>query len=225
MRVRQRTSYARRTSYPAAAMAETPNAPATPVSFDTHPSRYKHWKLEVEGELARLTMQVDPNGGLRPGYELKLNSYDIGVDVELADASPAHSLRAPAKCAPWSSTSGDRPHRSARAPTSTCSAARPTAFKVNFCKYTNETRLYLEDLLAPQRHASSICGRERHRARVAATSWPWLATRSYLVDDGSLGRELARDVRCSPCCRAPAASRASSTSVRCVATAPTCSPP
>jgi benzoyl-CoA-dihydrodiol lyase len=143
MRVRQRTSYARRTSYPAAAMAETPNAPATPVSFDTHPSRYKHWKLEVEGELARLTMQVDPNGGLRPGYELKLNSYDLGVDIELADAAQRIRFEHPqVKCVVVTS-GNDRAF---------CSGANiymlgssTHAWKVNFCKYTNETRLSLED--------------------------------------------------------------------------------
>ena len=57
-----------------------------PVEFQTHPSRYRHWRLAFDGEIARLTMAVDAEGGLRPGYELKLNSYDLGVDIELADA-------------------------------------------------------------------------------------------------------------------------------------------
>src|SRR5690554_384787 len=57
-----------------------------PISFATHPDRYRHWALAVEGERATLTMRVDPKGGLREGYELKLNSYDLGVDIELADA-------------------------------------------------------------------------------------------------------------------------------------------
>ena len=57
------------------------------IDFQTDPARYRHWKLAVEGETATLIMQVEPHGGARPGYELKLNSYDIGVDVELNDAT------------------------------------------------------------------------------------------------------------------------------------------
>jgi benzoyl-CoA-dihydrodiol lyase len=124
-------------------MAETSNAPSTPVAFDTHPSRYKHWKLSVEGELARLTMDVDPDGGLRPGYELKLNSYDLGVDIELADAVQRLRFEHPqVKCVVLTS-GNDRAF---------CSGANiymlgasTHAWKVNFCKYTNETRLSLED--------------------------------------------------------------------------------
>src|SRR2546430_8924233 len=56
------------------------------IDFQTDPSRYRHWKLEVDGDIATLTMDVDENGGLFVGYQLKLNSYDLGVDIELADA-------------------------------------------------------------------------------------------------------------------------------------------
>src|SRR5258707_13702528 len=56
------------------------------IDFQTDPSRYRHWKLDVDGEVATLTMDVDENGGLFEGYQLKLNSYDLGVDIELADA-------------------------------------------------------------------------------------------------------------------------------------------
>src|ERR671930_952290 len=66
-------------------MADT--TPATPpVDFRTEPSRYKHWKLGIEGRVATLAMDVREDGGLKPGYELKLNSYDLGVDIELYDA-------------------------------------------------------------------------------------------------------------------------------------------
>ena len=58
-----------------------------PVSFDAHPDGYQHWKLRVEGEIAWLVLDVDEAGGLVPGYELKLNSYDLGVDIELYDAT------------------------------------------------------------------------------------------------------------------------------------------
>ena len=57
-----------------------------PVDFRTDPSRYRHWKLEIDGPIATLTMDVEETGGLRPGYRLKLNSYDLGVDIELHDA-------------------------------------------------------------------------------------------------------------------------------------------
>src|SRR5258708_11673606 len=56
------------------------------IDFQTDPSRYRHWRLDVDGEVATLTMDVDENGGLFEGYQLKLNSYDLGVDIELADA-------------------------------------------------------------------------------------------------------------------------------------------
>src|SRR5260370_37098491 len=61
------------------------------IDFQTDPSRYRHWKLEIDGEVATLTMDVDENGGLFEGYQLKLNSYDLGVDIELAYA--LHRLR------------------------------------------------------------------------------------------------------------------------------------
>ena len=56
------------------------------IDHRTDPSRYRHWRLDVDGQVATLTLDVDPAGGLLPGYELKLNSYDLGVDIELADA-------------------------------------------------------------------------------------------------------------------------------------------
>src|SRR5450756_1775987 len=59
---------------------------ATYIDFQTDPQRYRHWKLAVDGDVATLTMDVDENGGLFEGYQLKLNSYDLGVDIELADA-------------------------------------------------------------------------------------------------------------------------------------------
>ncbi|MDH4181977.1 MAG: benzoyl-CoA-dihydrodiol lyase, partial [Betaproteobacteria bacterium] len=69
-------------------MSADPNSPESPprVDFRTDPSRYRHWKLNVEGPVARLALDVAEDGGLRPGYKLKLNSYDLGVDIELADA-------------------------------------------------------------------------------------------------------------------------------------------
>jgi benzoyl-CoA-dihydrodiol lyase len=123
-------------------MAETP-ANTQRVSFETHPSRYRHWRLEVEGEVARLTMAVDPDHPLRPGYELKLNSYDLAVDIELADAVERLRFEHPAVRAVVVTADIDRVF---------CSGANiymlgasSHSFKVNFCKYTNETRMAIED--------------------------------------------------------------------------------
>src|SRR5690349_7775317 len=68
------------------AMETATTSAASPVSFETEPSRYRHWNLTVEGDVARLGMAVREDEPLRPGYTLKLNSYDLGVDIELADA-------------------------------------------------------------------------------------------------------------------------------------------
>ena len=67
-------------------MEHTATTPEAPVRFETHPSRYVHWKLELAPPVARLLMDVQEDRGLRPGYPLKLNSYDLSVDIELADA-------------------------------------------------------------------------------------------------------------------------------------------
>ena len=70
----------------AQAAVTSPTEPRQLVTFDTHPQRYRHWKLSCEGPVATLAMNVDEDAGLRPGYKLKLNSYDLGVDIELNDA-------------------------------------------------------------------------------------------------------------------------------------------
>ncbi|HET7747597.1 MAG TPA: 2,3-epoxybenzoyl-CoA dihydrolase [Vicinamibacteria bacterium] len=115
----------------------------SPVRFDTHPSRYVHWKLEVAPPVARLVMDVQEDRGLRPGYPLKLNSYDLGVDIELADAVQRIRFEHPEVRAVVVTSGKDRVF---------CSGANiymlgssTHAFKVNFCKYTNETRLSIED--------------------------------------------------------------------------------
>lgn len=113
------------------------------LSFDTHPDSYKHWKLTVDGETARLTMSVDPRGGLREEYELKLNSYDLGVDIELADAIQRLRFEHPEIGALIVDSALDRVFcAGANIPMLSSSTH---AFKVNFCKFTNETRLYLEN--------------------------------------------------------------------------------
>src|SRR6186713_3079009 len=119
---------------------------ATPIRFETHPDRYIHWRLEIEPPLARLVMDVDEEKAQRPGYPLKLNSYDLGVDIELADAVQRLRFEHPEVRAVVVTSGKDRVF---------CSGANiymlgssTHSFKVNFCKFTNETRLAMEDASA-----------------------------------------------------------------------------
>lgn len=128
------------------ATASTSTAALEPVFFDTHPDRYKHWKLTFDGPVATLTMAVQRDGGLREGYELKLNSYDLGVDIELADAIQRLRFEHPeVRCVVVESGIDRVFCAGANIP---MLGSSTHAFKVNFCKFTNETRLYLEDASA-----------------------------------------------------------------------------
>ncbi len=117
--------------------------PPALVTYDTHPDRYIHWRLSVDGPVATLAMDVNEDKGLRPGYKLKLNSYDLGVDIELADALNRIRFEHPeVKCVVITSAR-ERMF---------CSGANiymlgqsSHAWKVNFCKFTNETRNGIED--------------------------------------------------------------------------------
>jgi benzoyl-CoA-dihydrodiol lyase len=116
------------------------------ISFETHPDRYRHWTLSIDGEIARLVLDVQEDAPLRPGYSLKLNSYDLGVDIELADAVQRLRFEHPDVRAVVI-TSGQEKMFSAGANIymlASCSHG----FKVNFCKFTNETRLAIEDASA-----------------------------------------------------------------------------
>src|SRR5436309_1349935 len=123
-------------------MAETTtNQP--PVDFRTEPARYKHWRLAFDGPVATLTMDVQEDGGLRPGYELKLNSYDLGVDMELYDALQRLRFEHPEVSAVILTSGKERVF---------CAGANirmlgqsAHAWKVNFCKFTNETRNAIEE--------------------------------------------------------------------------------
>jgi len=113
------------------------------VDFRTDPSRYKHWKLAFDGPVATLAMDVKEDGGLVPGYELKLNSYDLGVDVELYDAIQRLRFEHPEVGAVVLTSAKERIF---------CAGANirmlsqsSHGFKVNFCKFTNETRSAIED--------------------------------------------------------------------------------
>ncbi|HEY7278138.1 MAG TPA: 2,3-epoxybenzoyl-CoA dihydrolase [Trebonia sp.] len=113
------------------------------VEFRTSPAKYRHWRLAVDGPVATLAMDVDEQGGLVPGYELKLNSYDLGVDVELYDAVQRLRFEHPEVKAVVM-TSGKEKIFCAGANIRML-AASPHSWKVNFCKFTNETRNGIED--------------------------------------------------------------------------------
>jgi benzoyl-CoA-dihydrodiol lyase len=118
--------------------------PAMPlVTFDTHPDRYAHWTLSFDGPIATLKMDVDEDRGIRPGYKLKLNSYDLGVDIELSDALQRIRFEHPEVKSVVVTSGKERVF---------CSGANifmlglsTYAWKVNFCKFTNETRNGIED--------------------------------------------------------------------------------
>jgi benzoyl-CoA-dihydrodiol lyase len=113
------------------------------IDFQTEPSRYRHWKLAVEGDVATLTMDVDENGGLFEGYQLKLNSYDLGVDIELADAVQRLRFEHPGVKVVLLRSGKNRVFCAGANIRMLAGATH--AHKVNFCKFTNETRNGLED--------------------------------------------------------------------------------
>ena len=125
------------------AATQEPQGKIDRVDYQTDPSRYKHWKLSFDGPVATLTMDVAEDGGLRPGYKLKLNSYDLGVDIELHDALQRIRFEHPEIRSVIITSGKNRIF---------CSGANiymlglsSHAWKVNFCKFTNETRNGIED--------------------------------------------------------------------------------
>ena len=189
---------------------------AARIDFQTEPGRYRHWKLAFDGEVAELIMDVDENAGLFEGYQLKLNSYDLGVDIELTDAVQRLRFEHPEVKVVVLRSGKDRVF---------CAGANirmlagsSHAHKVNFCKFTNETRNSMEDAsdaLGPEVHLR----RSAARRRAAATSWRWRPTTSCSPTTAAR-RWRCPSCRCWRCCRAPAGSRASPTSARCAAISP-----
>ena len=114
-----------------------------PIVFETHPSRYRHWKLKTEGPTAYLTLDIPDDGGLRPGYQLKLNSYDLGVDIELADVVERLRFEHPEVKVVVIQSAKERIFSAGANIFMLASSAH--SFKVNFCKFTNETRLGMEE--------------------------------------------------------------------------------
>ncbi len=125
------------------------------VDFRTEPSKYRHWKLAFDGPVATLAMDVKEDGGLRPGYELKLNSYDLGVDVELYDAIQRLRFEHPEVGAVIVTSGKDRVFCAGANIRMLSQSAH--GWKVNFCKFTNETRNAMEEATAESRQLY-LCG-------------------------------------------------------------------
>ncbi len=113
------------------------------TDFNRHPSSYHHWQLTIDGDIAQLRMNVDANFPFKPGYELKLNSYDLGVDMELCDAVQRLRFEHPEVKVVVVGSAQERAFCAGANIWMLAESTHP--FKVNFCKYTNETRLSLED--------------------------------------------------------------------------------
>src|ERR1700752_29739 len=170
--------------------AHTPERPLangqTRIDFQTEPTRYRHWKLKIDGEIATLLLDVDEKGALFDGYELKLNSYDLGVDIELADAIERLRFEHPkvrvlvlrsAKPRVFSAGANIR-----------MLAGASHAHKVNFCKFTNETRNGIEDL-SENSGIKSICA---INGTAAGGGYELALATDYimLIDDGSAAASL-----------------------------------
>jgi benzoyl-CoA-dihydrodiol lyase len=167
-------------------MADATSVPQTPVDYRTEPSRYRHWALAIDGRVATLTMDVAEDGGLRPGYELKLNSYDLGVDIELYDAVQRLRFEHPEVGAVVITSGKDRVF---------CAGANirmlgqsSHGWKVNFCKFTNETRNGLEEASAEsgQAYLTAVNGPCAGGGYELALATDWI----IMADDGNTAVSL-----------------------------------
>ena len=165
-------------------LAMDSTAPAEPISFETHPSRYRHWKIELPKEgsgVAQLNLSVDEEHPHRPGYQLKLNSYDLSVDIELADAIQRLRFEHPEVRVVVVGSGKDRIFCAGANIHMLASSTHP--FKVNFCKLTNETRLSIEDASehSGQRYLAACSGPTAGGGYELALACDEI----LLVDDGS----------------------------------------
>ncbi len=158
----------------------------THIDFQTRPEDYKHWSLEIDGAQARLKMSVDPAGGLFEGYELKMNSYDLGVDIELYDAVQRLRFEHPEVKVVIITSALERMF---------CAGANikmlggaTHAHKVNFCKFTNETRNSIEDAseFSGQRYVAAVNGTAAGGGYELALATDHI----ILVDDGNAAVSL-----------------------------------
>ncbi|MEQ9396579.1 2,3-epoxybenzoyl-CoA dihydrolase [Haliea sp.] len=156
------------------------------IDFRTHPNNYAHWRLEFDGEVAYLTMDVAEAGGVFPGYELKMNSYDIGVDIELSDAVQRLRFEHPEVKSVVMRSGKERIF---------CAGANirmlggsPHGHKVNFCKFTNETRNSIEDAteFSGQRYLCAVNGTAAGGGYELALATDYI----MLVDDGNASVSL-----------------------------------
>src|SRR5438046_4517181 len=149
------------------------------IEFATGPARCRHWRLACEGQVAPLGLDVDPAGGLFPGTELKLNSYDLGVDIELADAVQRLRFEHP-EVRTVVIRSGKENVFCAGANIGALAKASH-GHKVNFCKFTNETRLAIEDASehSGQRYLAALGGTAAGGGYELAAACDWI----MLIDD------------------------------------------
>jgi benzoyl-CoA-dihydrodiol lyase len=158
----------------------------TRIDFQTDPARYRHWELKVDGDIATLTMDVDEKGALFEGYELKLNSYDLGVDIELADAIERLRFEHPQVRAVV--LRSGKPRVFSAGANIRMLAGASHAHKVNFCKFTNETRNGIEDF-SENSGVATICA-INGTAAGGGYELALAADHIMLVDDGSAAVSL-----------------------------------
>src|SRR5262252_5098507 len=154
---------------------------AARIDFQTEPERYRHWKLSVDEEIATLSLDVDENAGLFEGYQLKLNSYDLGVDIELADALQRLRFEHPSVKAVLLRSAKNRVFCAGANIRMLAGASH--AHKVNFCKFTNETRNTIED--ASRNSGLSFICVINGTAAGGGYELALAADHIILVDDGS----------------------------------------
>src|SRR5213594_2191668 len=156
------------------------------VDFRTEPSKYQHWKLAFNGPVATLAIDVKEDGGLRPGYELKLNSYDLGVDVELYDAIQRLRIEHPEVGAVIVTSAKERVFCAGANIRMLSQSAH--GWKVNFCKFTNETRNAIEEATGESRqfYLCSVNGPCAGGGYELALATDWIV----MADDGNTAVSL-----------------------------------